>query len=129
MRADRSEFPAELTVTRTGRLESRRSPAISATSPNASAGSESWLRHARAWSPPPTPHAGASPATCTMATDRVTTVINLQLAEQKWESAPQRAKELLGLALREARRGIEDLRNLVRDPPRHPHAARSRRGH
>jgi signal transduction histidine kinase len=43
----------------------------------------------------------------------VTTIINLQLAEQKWESAPQRAKELLGLALRDAKRGIEDLRDTV----------------
>ena len=43
----------------------------------------------------------------------VTTLINLQLAEQKWESAPQRARELLGLALRDARCGIEDLREIV----------------
>ena len=43
----------------------------------------------------------------------VTTLINLQLAEQKWESAPQRAKELLGLALRDARLGLEDLREIA----------------
>ena len=43
----------------------------------------------------------------------VTTLINLQLAELKWESAPQRARELLGLAIRDARRGIEDLREIV----------------
>src|SRR5262249_21338990 len=43
----------------------------------------------------------------------ITTIINLQLAEQKWASAPQRARELLGLALRDARRGIEDLREIA----------------
>jgi PAS domain S-box-containing protein len=43
----------------------------------------------------------------------VTTLINLQLAELKWESAPQRARELLGLAIRDARHGIHDLRELA----------------
>lgn len=43
----------------------------------------------------------------------VTTLINLQLAEQKWESAPERARDLVGLAMRDARRGIEDLREIA----------------
>jgi PAS domain S-box-containing protein len=43
----------------------------------------------------------------------VSTLINLQLAEQKWETAPDRARELLGQALEDTRRGIEDLRELV----------------
>src|SRR5262249_16153341 len=43
----------------------------------------------------------------------VTTIINLQVAEQKWETAPQRARELLGLALADARRAIEDLREIA----------------
>jgi PAS domain S-box-containing protein len=43
----------------------------------------------------------------------VTTLINLQLAELKWESGPERARELLGLAIRDAKRGIEDLREIV----------------
>src|ERR1700677_793845 len=43
----------------------------------------------------------------------VTTLITLQLAELKWESAPERARELVGLAVRDARRGIEDLREIV----------------
>jgi PAS domain S-box-containing protein len=43
----------------------------------------------------------------------VTTLINLQLAEQKWESAPEQARELVGRALRDARHGLEDLRELV----------------
>jgi signal transduction histidine kinase len=40
-------------------------------------------------------------------------LINLQLAEQKWDSAPLRARELIGLALRDARQGMEDLRDLA----------------
>jgi PAS domain S-box-containing protein len=43
----------------------------------------------------------------------VATLINLQLAEQKWESAPQQARELLRLAIRDARGGIQDLREIV----------------
>ncbi len=43
----------------------------------------------------------------------VTTLINLQLAEQQWESAPQRARELVGQALVDARGAIEDLREIV----------------
>jgi PAS domain S-box-containing protein len=43
----------------------------------------------------------------------VTTLIHLQLAEEKWESAPQRARELLALALADARLGMADLREIV----------------
>jgi PAS domain S-box-containing protein len=43
----------------------------------------------------------------------VATLISLQLAEQRWESAPQRARELVGQALDDARRGLEDLRALA----------------
>jgi PAS domain S-box-containing protein len=43
----------------------------------------------------------------------VASLINLQLAEQRWESAPHRARELLGQALEDTKRGIEDLRELA----------------
>jgi PAS domain S-box-containing protein len=43
----------------------------------------------------------------------VATLISLQMAEQRWESAPQRARELVGQALDDARRGLEDLRELA----------------
>jgi PAS domain S-box-containing protein len=43
----------------------------------------------------------------------VATLISLQLAEQKWETAPQRARELLGLATRDARGAIEELREIA----------------
>lgn len=43
----------------------------------------------------------------------VSALINLQLAERHWESEPQRAKELLGQAARDARHGIADLREIA----------------
>jgi len=43
----------------------------------------------------------------------VATLINLQLAEQRWESDPDRARELVGQAMQDTRRGIEDLRELA----------------
>jgi signal transduction histidine kinase len=43
----------------------------------------------------------------------VTTLINLQLADQKWESTPEQAHELLGRAIQDARRGVEDLRGIA----------------
>jgi signal transduction histidine kinase len=43
----------------------------------------------------------------------VTALINLQLAEQKWESAPQRARELLALGVSDARNGVDDLREIA----------------
>jgi signal transduction histidine kinase len=45
--------------------------------------------------------------------DLVATLISLQLAEQCFQSAPHRARELLGRALEDARRGIENLRELA----------------
>jgi PAS domain S-box-containing protein len=43
----------------------------------------------------------------------VNVVINLQLAQQKWESEPDRAKELLDAATRQAKAGIDELRELA----------------
>ena len=43
----------------------------------------------------------------------VNVVINLQLAQQKWESEPKRARELLDAASHQAKTGIEDLRDLA----------------
>jgi PAS domain S-box-containing protein len=43
----------------------------------------------------------------------VNVVINLQLAQQKWESEPERARELLDAASHQAKTGIEDLRDLA----------------
>jgi PAS domain S-box-containing protein len=43
----------------------------------------------------------------------VNTVLNLQLARDKWSSSPERANELVALALREAKLGIDGLRELA----------------
>jgi PAS domain S-box-containing protein len=43
----------------------------------------------------------------------VNVVINLQLAQQKWESDPDRARELLDAASRQANTGIDELRELA----------------
>jgi PAS domain S-box-containing protein len=115
MRADGTLFPAELAVTRTGLpgqpvftgyvrdiTERRRA--------------EQELRASRA----------RLVAASDAARQRVTrdlhdgaqqrlvaALISLQMAEQRWESAPQRARELVGRALEDARRGLDDLRALA----------------
>ena len=43
----------------------------------------------------------------------VSTIINLQLAQQNWSSAPQQAREYLDHALRDARSGIDGLREIA----------------
>ena len=43
----------------------------------------------------------------------VSTIINLQLAQQNWSSAPQQAKESLDHALRDARSSIDGLREIA----------------
>ena len=43
----------------------------------------------------------------------VNVVINLQLAQQKWESEPERARELLDASAQQAKTGIEELRELA----------------
>jgi PAS domain S-box-containing protein len=115
MRADGTEFPAEVTVTRTGlpgeaaftgyvrditdrrraEQELRASRARLVTASNAAR-----QRITRDL------HDGVQQ-------HLVATLINLQLAEQRWDSAPHRARELLGQALEDTRRGIEDLRELA----------------
>jgi PAS domain S-box-containing protein len=115
MRADGSEFPAEVTVTRvelpgeptfTGYLrditERRRAQQelMASRARLVSASDAARQRLTRDL------HDGAQQRL-------VATLINLQLAEQKWDPAPQRARELLGLAVRDARGGLEELREIV----------------
>jgi len=115
MRADGTEFPAEVTVTRTElpgepaftgfirditeRQQAQRE-LIASRARLVTAGDAARRRVTRDL------HDGAQQ-------HFVITLINLQLAEQKWESSPQRARELVGLALRDARRGISDLREIA----------------
>lgn len=115
MRADGTEFPAEVTVTRTGLPED---PAFTAyvrdITDRQRAEKDLIASRARLVT-------ASDAARQRMTRDLhdgaqqhlVTTLINLQLAEQRWESAPHRARELLGQAMQDARRGIEDLRELA----------------
>src|SRR5580658_181439 len=115
MRADGTLFPAEVTVTRTGLpgeaaftayirdiTDRRRAERelIASRARLVSASNAARQRVTRDL------HDGAQQ-------HLVASLINLQLAEQRWDSAPHRARELLGQALEDTRRGIEDLRELA----------------
>jgi PAS domain S-box-containing protein len=115
MRADGSEFPAEVTVTSTGLtgepaftgyvrdITERRlaEQELKASRVRLIAASDAARRQVTR-----DLHDGAQQRL-------VTTLIHLQLAAEKWESAPERAKELLDLALRDAALGMADLREIV----------------
>jgi len=115
MRADGTEFPAEVTVTRTGLPgEAAFTGYVRDITDRRRAEQELIASRARLVT--------ASNAARQRVTrdlhdgvqqHLVATLINLQLAEQRWESAPHRARELLGQALEDTRRGIEDLRELA----------------
>jgi PAS domain S-box-containing protein len=115
MRADGSEFPAELTVTRTGLTGmSAFTGYVRDITERQHAEHELMASRARLVTASDTARQQITRDLHDGAQQRlITTIINLQLAEQKWETAPQRARELLGLALRDARRGIEDLREIA----------------
>jgi PAS domain S-box-containing protein len=115
MRADGTEFPAEVSVTRTG-LPGQSAFTGYVRDITDRQRAEQELRASRA----------RLVAASDAARQRVTrdlhdgaqqrlvaTLISLQLAEQRWESAPQRARELVGQALADARGGLEDLRALA----------------
>ena len=115
MRADGSDFPAEVTVTRTGPPEEpvftgyvrditqrqRAEQELKASRARLVAASDAARQQVTR-----DLHDGAQQRF-------VSTLINLQLADQKWESTPQRARQFLGLALRDAQRGIDDLRGIA----------------
>jgi PAS domain S-box-containing protein len=115
MRADGTQFPAEVTVTYTG-LPGEAAFTAYVRDITDRQRAEQELRASRARL------VTTSDATRQRITrdlhdgaqqHLVATLINLQLAEQRWESAPHRARELLGQALEDTRRGIEDLRELA----------------
>ncbi len=115
MRADGSEFPAEVTVTRTGSADD---PAFTGyvrdITERQQAQQELMASRARLVSASDAARRRVTRDLHDGAQQRfVTTLINLQLAEQKWDSAPQRARELLGQAIGDARYGLEDLRELA----------------
>ena len=115
MRADSSEFPVEIAITRTGVTGE---PAFTAyvrdITERQRAERELMASRARLVAASDVARQRVTRDLHDGAQQRlVTTLINLQLAELKWESAPERARELVGLAVRDAKRGIEDLREIV----------------
>jgi PAS domain S-box-containing protein len=115
MRADGTEFPAEVAVTRTG-LPGQ--PAFTAyvrdITDRQRAEQELIASRARLVAASDAARQRVTRDLHDGAQQRlVATLISLQLAEQRWESAPQRARELVGQALDDARRGLEDLRALA----------------
>jgi PAS domain S-box-containing protein len=115
MRADGTEFPAEVAVTRTGLPgEAVFTAYVRDVTDRQRAEQELAASRARLVTASDSArqrvtrdlHDGAQQ-------HLVATLISLQLAEQRWESAPQRARELLGQALEDTKRGIEDLRGLT----------------
>jgi PAS domain S-box-containing protein len=115
MRADGTEFPAEVTVTRTGVPgEMAFTGYIRDITERRRAQQELMASRVRLVTASDAARQRVTRDLHDGAQQRlVTTLINLQLAEQKWESAPERARELVGLALQDARRGVQDLRELA----------------
>jgi PAS domain S-box-containing protein len=115
MRADGSEFPAEITVTRTGLpTEPAFTGYVRDITERRRAEQELMASRARLVAASDVARRRVTRDLHDGAQQRfVTTLINLQLAEQKWDAAPEQARELLSRALRDARHGLEDLRELV----------------
>ena len=115
VRADGSEFPAEITVTRTGpAAEPAFTGYVRDITDRQRAEQELMASRARLVSASDAARRRVTRDLHDGAQQRfVTSLIHLQLAEEKWDSAPERARELVGLALRDARRGLEDLRELA----------------
>jgi signal transduction histidine kinase len=115
MRADGTEFPAELAVTRTGvRGEPAFTGYVRDITDRQRAEQELIASRARLVAASDAARQKVTRDLHDGAQQRlVTTLISLQLAEQRWDLAPRRARQLLGQALQDARRGIEDLRELA----------------
>ncbi len=115
MRADGSEFPAELTVTRTGLPEA---PAFTGyirdITDRQRAERELIASRARLVTAFDAARQRVTRDLHDGAQQRfVSTIINLQLAQQKWDTEPPRARELLDAALSDARRGTDELREIA----------------
>jgi PAS domain S-box-containing protein len=114
VRADGTEFPAELTVTRTGPPGA---PAFTGyirdITDRRRAEQELTASRVRLVTAFDTARQRVTRDLHDGAQQRfVSTIISLQLAQQKWNSEPERAKELVDGALRDARHGLNDLREL-----------------
>jgi PAS domain S-box-containing protein len=115
MRADGSEFPAEVTITRTGLPgELAFTGYLRDITERQRAQRELMASRARLVTASDAARQRITRDLHDGAQQRlVATLISLQLAEQKWDSAPERARELLGLAIRDALGAIQELREMV----------------
>jgi PAS domain S-box-containing protein len=115
MRSDGSEFPVELAITRTGPPGS---PAFTGhlrdITERRRAEQELMASRARLVTASDAARQRVTRDLHDGAQQRlICTVIGLQLAQEKWESEPGRARELLDLALEDARHGINELREIA----------------
>jgi PAS domain S-box-containing protein len=115
MRADGSEFPVELTVTRAGPPGA---PAFTGyirdITDRQRAAQELMASRARLVTAFDAARQRVTRDLHDGAQQRfVSTIIGLQLAGQKWASDPPRARELLDLALGDAQRGLGELREIA----------------
>lgn len=115
MRADGSEFPVELTITRTGRPEA---PAFTGylrdITDRQRAAQELMASRARLVTAFDAARQRVTRDLHDGAQQRfVSTIISLQLAGQKWASNPHRARELVDLALDDAQHGLDELREIA----------------
>jgi PAS domain S-box-containing protein len=115
MRADGSEFPTELTITRTGPPQA---PVFTGfirdITDRRRAQEELMASRARLVTAFDAARQRVTRDLHDGAQQRfVSTVIGLQLAQQKWTADPQRARELVDAALADARGGLNDLREIA----------------
>jgi PAS domain S-box-containing protein len=115
MRADGTEFPAEVAVTRTGLPgEPTFTAYVRDITDRQRAEQELIASRARLVAASDAARQRVTRDLHDGAQQRlVATLINLQLAEQRWDAAPGRARELVGQAMNDTRRGIDDLRELA----------------
>jgi PAS domain S-box-containing protein len=115
MRADGSEFPVELTITRTGPPEA---PSFTGyvrdITDRKRAAQQLMASRVRLVTAFDAARQRVTRDLHDGAQQRfVSTIISLQLAGQKWASDPHRARELLDLALDDAKRGLDELREIA----------------
>ncbi len=115
MRADGSEFPAELTVTPTGRPGSLAFTGfVRDITERRSAERELMASRARLVTASDAARQRVTRDLHDGAQQRfVSTIIGLQLASQKWESDPGQARDLLEAALTDAQQGLKELRDIA----------------
>jgi PAS domain S-box-containing protein len=115
MRADGSEFPVELTITRTDLSGSLAFTGhIRDITDRQRAAEELMASRARLVTASDAERRRVTRDLHDGAQQRfVSTIIGLQLARHKWESEPRRARELLDLALDDAQQGLNELREIA----------------